>query len=65
MNTQGFQLGRLAAADPARFKEMMKDHDEVVPVKTLDVMTLDEIIIHRTAMLTDYQSSRLAKRRCN
>src|SRR5437868_5681796 len=62
MNTQGFQLGRLAAADPARFKEMMKDHDEVVPVKTLDVMTLDEIIIHRTAMLTDYQSSRLAKR---
>jgi indolepyruvate ferredoxin oxidoreductase len=62
MNTQGFQLGRLAAVDPARFKEMMKDHDEVVPVKTLDAMTLDEIITHRTGMLTDYQSSRLAKR---
>jgi indolepyruvate ferredoxin oxidoreductase len=62
MNTQGFQLGRLAAADPARFKELMKDHDEVVPVKTLDAMTLDEIIVHRTAMLTDYQSARLAKR---
>ena len=62
MNMQGFQLGRLAAADPGRFKEMMKDHDEVVPEKTLDAMTLDEIIIHRMALLTDYQSSRLAKR---
>ena len=62
MNKQGFQLGRLAAADPARFKEMMKDHDEVVPLKTLDAMTLDEIITHRTVMLTDYQSARLARR---
>jgi indolepyruvate ferredoxin oxidoreductase len=62
MNTQGFQLGRLAAADPARFKEMMKDHDEVVPTKTLDAMSLDEIITHRTGLLTNYQSSRLAKR---
>jgi indolepyruvate ferredoxin oxidoreductase len=62
MNTQAFQLGRLAAADPARFKEMMKDHDAVVPAKTLDAMTLDEIIAHRIGMLTDYQSSRLAKR---
>jgi indolepyruvate ferredoxin oxidoreductase len=62
MNTQGFQLGRLAAIDPARFKEMMKDHDAVVPAKTLEAMTLDEIITHRMAMLTDYQSGRLARR---
>jgi indolepyruvate ferredoxin oxidoreductase len=62
MNTQGFQLGRLAAVDPARFKDLMKDHDEVVPVKTLDEMTLDEIITHRMGLLTAYQSSRLAKR---
>ncbi|MFO1108263.1 MAG: indolepyruvate ferredoxin oxidoreductase family protein [Bradyrhizobium sp.] len=62
MNTQAFQLGRLAAADPARLREMMKDHDEVVPAKTLDAMTLDEIIAHRTGHLTAYQSSRLAKR---
>ena len=62
MNTQAFRLGRLAAADPARFKEMMKDHDGVVPAKTLDEMTLDEIIVHRTGLLTDYQSSRFAKR---
>src|SRR6476620_4723548 len=48
MNMQAFQLGRLAAADPARLKEMMKDHDDVVPAKTLDEMTLDEIVTHRT-----------------
>jgi indolepyruvate ferredoxin oxidoreductase len=62
MNTQAFQLGRLAAADPLRFREMMKDHDGVVPAKTLDSMTLDEIITHRTGMLTAYQSTRLARR---
>jgi indolepyruvate ferredoxin oxidoreductase len=62
MNTQAFQLGRLAAADPARFKELMKDHEGVVPAKTLDSMTLDEIITHRIGLLTSYQSSRLAKR---
>ncbi len=47
MNTQAFQLGRLAAADPARLKDMMKDHDDVVPAKTQDEMSLDEIITHR------------------
>jgi indolepyruvate ferredoxin oxidoreductase len=62
MNTQAFQLGRLAAADPARLKDMMKDHDDVVPAKTQDEMSLDEIITHRTGLLTSYQSSRLAKR---
>ena len=62
MNTQGFRLGRLAAVDPAKFKELMKDHDDVVPAKTLDAMTLDEVITHRVGMLTAYQSSRLAKR---
>jgi indolepyruvate ferredoxin oxidoreductase len=62
MNTQAFQLGRLAAADPARFKDMMRDQDAVVPAKTLDEMSLDEIITHRMGLLTAYQNSRLAKR---
>ncbi len=42
-----FQLGRLAAADPARLASMMKGQDETVAVKTLDEMSLDEIIAHR------------------
>ena len=49
MNTQAFQLGRLAAADPARLAAMMKDQDEAVAPKTLDAMSLDEIIAHRSA----------------
>src|SRR5438128_8344121 len=62
MNTQAFQLGRLAAADPARLAAMMKGQDETVAAKTLDEMTTDEVIAHRSAFLTNYQSSRLAKR---
>jgi len=62
MNTQAFQLGRLAAADPARLAAMMKGQDETVAPKTLDEMTLDEVIAHRSAYLTGYQNSRLAKR---
>jgi len=49
MNTQAFQLGRLAAADPARSPAMMKGQDEVVAPKTLEAMSLDEIITHRSA----------------
>jgi indolepyruvate ferredoxin oxidoreductase len=62
MNTQAFQLGRLAAADPDRLAAMMKDQDETPPPKTLDAMSLDEIIAHRVGFLTGYQSGRLAKR---
>src|SRR6187551_1897040 len=62
MNTQAFQLGRLAAADPARLEAMMKGQDEVAAPKTLDAMSLDEIIAHRSAFLTDYQDAELAER---
>jgi indolepyruvate ferredoxin oxidoreductase len=62
MNTQAFQLGRLAAADPARLEAMIKGQDETVAPKTLDAMSLDEVIAHRRAHLTAYQSGRLAKR---
>ncbi len=62
MNSQAFQLGRLAAADPARLEAMMKGQDEPVATKTLDEMSLDEIIAHRSSHLTAYQSGRLARR---
>jgi len=45
-----------------RLAGMMKDQDETAPPKTLDAMSLDEIIAHRTGHLTAYQSGRLAKR---
>jgi indolepyruvate ferredoxin oxidoreductase len=62
MNTQAFRLGRLAAVDPAKIAAMMSGHDEVSAPKTLDAMSLDEIIAHRTAYLTDYQNAKLAAR---
>jgi indolepyruvate ferredoxin oxidoreductase len=62
MNTQAFRLGRLAAADPARIVAMMKGQDATVVPKTLDEMSLDEIIAHRSALLTDYQDEKLAAR---
>src|SRR5205823_3083937 len=62
MNTQAFQLGRLAAADPAKLAALMKGHDEVVAPKTLDAMSLDEVIAHRSALLADYQDEKLAER---
>src|SRR3982075_1052294 len=62
MNTQAFQLGRLAAHDPVRLAALMKDQDETVAPKTLDAMSLDEIIAHRSALLTEYQDAKLADR---
>jgi indolepyruvate ferredoxin oxidoreductase len=62
MNTLAFQLGRLAAADPARLAAMLKGADETIAPKTLDEMSLDEIVAHRSALLTDYQSTALADR---
>jgi indolepyruvate ferredoxin oxidoreductase len=62
LNLQAFQLGRLAAADPAKLLAMMKDQDETIAPKTLDAMSLDEIIAHRAALLTDYQDAKLAER---
>jgi indolepyruvate ferredoxin oxidoreductase len=41
---------------------MLKGTDEVVAPKTLDAMTLDEVIEHRAKHLTLYQNNRLARR---
>ncbi|KZD23969.1 indolepyruvate ferredoxin oxidoreductase family protein [Tardiphaga robiniae] len=62
MNMLAFQLGRLAAADPARLAGMLKGADETIAPKTLDEMSLDEIVAHRSGLLTDYQNSKLAER---
>src|SRR5665647_798094 len=62
MNMQAFRLGRLAAADPLRIAAMMKGQDETVAPKTLAAMSLDEIVAHRGAFLTDYQNDKLAAR---
>src|SRR5204862_343050 len=52
----------VAAADPARLAAMMKGQDDTVAPKTLDTMSLDEIIAHRSALLTNYQNAALAER---
>jgi len=62
MNTEAFRLGRLAAVDPARLETMMKGQDVVAAPKSLEAMSLDEIIAHRSQLLTEYQNKRLAKR---
>jgi len=62
MNKQAFGLGRLAAADPARLAAMMKGQDTTVAPKTLEQMSLDEIIAHRSVHLKDYQNEKLAMR---
>ncbi|MET3838917.1 indolepyruvate ferredoxin oxidoreductase family protein [Bradyrhizobium sp. OAE829] len=62
LNIQAFQLGRLAAHDPAKLIAMMKDQDGSVAPKTLDAMSLDEIIAHRSNLLTEYQDAKLAAR---
>ncbi len=60
MNTQAFLLGRLAAADPARLAQMIEGRDKAAAPKTLDAMSLDEIVAHRSKLLTDYQNADLA-----
>lgn len=67
MNTEAFRLGRLAVVDPARLAAMMKGQSsdgeaEMVAPRSLDAMSLDEVVAHRSAFLRDYQNERLAKR---
>ncbi|OJU24135.1 MAG: indolepyruvate ferredoxin oxidoreductase [Nitrobacter sp. 62-13] len=62
MNIEAFRLGRLAVIDSARLTEMMKGNDEPKAVKTLEQMSLDEIVAHRSAYLADYQNRRLAEK---
>jgi indolepyruvate ferredoxin oxidoreductase len=63
MNKEAFRLGRLAVLNPTRLAEMIEGQElpEAKP-KTLEAMSLDEIIAHRSAHLSAYQGKRLAKR---
>jgi indolepyruvate ferredoxin oxidoreductase len=62
MNTQAFRLGRLAAADSSQIEAMMKGHDEESAPKTLEAMSLDDIIVHRSRHLAAYQNEKLAEK---
>src|SRR5690348_14582021 len=62
MNTESFRLGRLAVVNPERLAIMLEGHEAPVVPKTLETMSLDEIIAHRSAHLTNYQGKRLAER---
>jgi len=62
MNKEAFRLGRLAVVDLVRLEAMMKGQDPTVAPKTLDAMTLDEIIAHRSRLLADYQDEAYAEK---
>jgi indolepyruvate ferredoxin oxidoreductase len=62
MNKEAFRLGRLAVVDIARLEAMMKGQDAAVAPKTLDAMTLDEIIAYRSRLLADYQDEAYAEK---
>jgi indolepyruvate ferredoxin oxidoreductase len=62
MNTEAFRLGRLAAVDPVRLEALMQGQDAPHAPQTQEGMSLDEIIAHRTALLTDYQNAAYAER---
>src|SRR5215468_2048148 len=49
MNTEAFRLGRLAVVNPERMAIMLEGHEAPVVPKTLDSMSTDEIIEHRSA----------------
>ena len=55
-------LRRVFSLEAARLEAMMKGQDATPAPKTLEQMSLDEIIAHRSRLLTDYQNARLAER---
>jgi indolepyruvate ferredoxin oxidoreductase len=62
MNTEAFRLGRLAVLNPEQLAIMLEGKDAPVVPKTLEAMSLDEIVAHRSEHLKNYQSERLARR---
>ena len=59
-NRSAFQLGRLRAVDPARIDEAVKGTLSEPVFQPLT--NLDDIVAHRTALLSDYQNAAYAER---
>lgn len=60
-NRDAFNLGRLAVADPDGAARLV-GADTPVPLEAHRTKTIDEIVAHRSALLTDYDSPALAQR---
>jgi indolepyruvate ferredoxin oxidoreductase len=61
MNLSAFTWGRRAAAEPETVAKLMSELKVPTPSRKLSE-TLDEVIARRVEFLTDYQSSRYARR---
>ncbi len=59
-NKAAFALGRLQAVDPARIEKAVVSHVQELDFTPLT--RLDDIIAHRTQLLTDYQNAGWAQR---
>lgn len=59
-NKAAFALGRLQAVDPARIEKAVVSHVQELEFQPLT--ELEDIVIHRTNLLTDYQNAAWAKR---
>ncbi len=59
-NKAAFALGRLQAVDPARIEKAVVSHVQELDFTPLT--KLDDIIAHRTQLLTDYQNAAWAQR---
>lgn len=60
-NHAAFDWGRVLAADPAQ-AAALTEPEKLETEKTLEEMSLDELVEHRAAHLTDYQDADLAER---
>ncbi len=60
MNRNAYRMGRLAAHDRAAVDQLIKEQAGAQPAKLPE--TLDGIIAHRMALLTDYQDKAYAER---
>lgn len=61
-NRRAFDLGRLAMAEPGTVAAMLRAGEAPVDLSNRRPKSLDEVITHRSAELTDYANAALARR---